>query len=266
MAKGAVKRRGKSGRKAAAAKKAGRDPEKFRDLLRRRLRQYQNVLGLFNAMRATAVAQERQSAKALAVVADQLDDILDGGREIRAMTTTQLRTLVDARAMASDIAAKIDAVLAAEGANGPNNPPPLPAGIVPQPGGDAAELAVIIILMMAQDGDQDLNEKMMQMQALMQAKLAIQAELNLLNEYLASLLVSSPPTLQNGASDITVQDIQSIVNSLQNTLDSDNEISEMTFMELQMLMDTRSKLLQTASDMEKAMSDTDMAIAGNIKQ
>jgi len=57
-----------------------------------------------------------------------------------------------------------------------------------------------------------------------------------------------------------------VVSTLQNVLDSDNEISEMTSMQLQMLMDTRAKLLQTASDMEKSMSDTDMAIVGNIKQ
>jgi len=51
-----------------------------------------------------------------------------------------------------------------------------------------------------------------------------------------------------------------------NNSDSDNEISEMSSMQLQMLMDARSKLLQTASDMEKSLSDTDMAIIGNIKQ
>jgi hypothetical protein len=36
----------------------------------------------------------------------------------------------------------------------------------------------------------------------------------------------------------------------------------MTSTQLQMLMDTRSKLLQTASDIEKSMSDTAMAIVG----
>jgi len=51
-----------------------------------------------------------------------------------------------------------------------------------------------------------------------------------------------------------------------NHLYSDNEISQMTSTQLQMLMDSRSKLLQTASNMEKSMSDTDMAIVGNIKQ
>jgi len=54
--------------------------------------------------------------------------------------------------------------------------------------------------------------------------------------------------------------------TLQNDLDSDNEISEMTSMQLQMLMDTRSKLLQTVSAIQKAMSDIEGAIAGNVKQ
>jgi len=31
-------------------------------------------------------------------------------------------------------------------------------------------------------------------------------------------------------------------------------------------MDTRTKLLQTASDIEKTKADTDSAIVGNIKQ
>ena len=57
-----------------------------------------------------------------------------------------------------------------------------------------------------------------------------------------------------------------IANALQNQLDSDIEISEMGSMELQMLMDMRSKLLQTASAIAKSMADTNEAIAGNIKQ
>lgn len=262
MAKTTVKRRGKPGRRAATAMNVARDLDTLRELLRRRLRQYQSILGLFTATRATVVARERQSAKALAVVADQLGDILDSGREIGALTAPRLQTLVAARAQASAIAARIGELMAAQGANGQNNPPPLPAGIVPQFGTDPAALAIIIVLMMVQDGDQDLNEKMAEAQALMQAKQAIRAELNQLAQDLAAL----QPILQDVASEITAQSIQSAVNVLQNDLDSDNEISEMTSMQLQMLMDARSKLLQTASDIEKSMSDTDMAIVGNIKQ
>jgi len=65
---------------------------------------------------------------------------------------------------------------------------------------------------------------------------------------------------------ITISSLQNAQSTLQNDLDSDNEISEMGSMQLQMLMDSRSKLLDTASDIEKTKSDTDNAISGNIKQ
>jgi hypothetical protein len=78
-------------------------------------------------------------------------------------------------------------------------------------------------------------------------------------------LLGNPGSATSGNS-VSLNNISAAISSLQNTLDADNEISEMGSMQLQMLMDTRSKLLQTASDMEKSMSDTDMAIVGNIKQ
>jgi hypothetical protein len=56
-----------------------------------------------------------------------------------------------------------------------------------------------------------------------------------------------------------------VQSGLQNALDSDNDLSEMASAMLQMLMDARSKLLQTVSGIEKGIGNTDMAIAGNIK-
>jgi hypothetical protein len=50
----------------------------------------------------------------------------------------------------------------------------------PYAGGDVAEMAVIIILMMVQDGDQDLQEQMLEAQAQMAAKQALRT---LINEY-----------------------------------------------------------------------------------
>lgn len=73
-----------------------------------------------------------------------------------------------------------------------------------------------------------------------------------------------PPTTASQL--MSVASLASVLNALQNDLDSDNEVSQMSSMQLQMLMDARSKLLQTASDIEKSNSDTAMAIAGNIKQ
>jgi len=261
MAKDAGKRRRKSGRRAAMPKNP-REFGKLLELLRRRRRQYQNALGLFNATRATVVAREWQSAKALAVIAEQLEDILHGDRDPGKLTAVQLQMLAGAQARASSIAARIGELLTAQGANGQNNPPPLPAGIVPPFGVDPAELAVIIILMMVQDSDQDLNEKMAEAEAQMQAKQALRALLDQFLQDMAALL----SMVESAAPGNIAQIIGSAISILQNDLDSDNEISEMTSMQLQMLMDARSKLLQTASDIEKSLSDTEMAIVGNIKQ
>ena len=63
----------------------------------------------------------------------------------------------------------------------------------------------------------------------------------------------------------TMSQLSAIQNELQNSLDSDNEISEMGSMQLQMLMDVRSKLLQTVSNIEKSTFDALQAIVGNIK-
>jgi hypothetical protein len=87
----------------------------------------------------------------------------------------------------------------------------------------------------------------------------------------AELLVSSgctgtPACTLAEAAIAFENNLQTVQNSLQDILDSENEISEMTSMQLQMLMDMRSKLLQTASNIEKSMSDADTAISGNIKQ
>jgi len=103
---------------------------------------------------------------------------------------------------------------------------------------DVAALSFLVILAMVQEGDSDLEQKTLQADA---------------------QPVACPPGT-------TAADVCTANLVLQNELDSENELSEMTSLQLQMLMDTRSKLLQTASDLEKSMSDTDMAILGNIKQ
>ncbi len=57
----------------------------------------------------------------------------------------------------------------------------------PYAGGDVAEMAVIIILMMVQDSDQDLQEQMLEAQAQMAAKQALRAILNQLNKFEAAV-------------------------------------------------------------------------------
>lgn len=64
---------------------------------------------------------------------------------------------------------------------------------------------------------------------------------------------------------VTGSSVANAVSTLQNDLDSDNEISEMTSMQLQMLMDTRSKLLQTLSNIMRTITETEEAIVQNLK-
>jgi hypothetical protein len=168
-------------------------------------------------------------------------------------------------------------------------------------GSEAAELAVLVVLEMIQDEDNDLEAQMIETEAQVATKQSLQAAANILSMDAGTLVSASAANtvdagtpVSAGATAIcaplrqdlaainralaegktpmqlpcpaTTSNVASAVTTLQNDLDSDNEVSEMTSMRLQMLMDMRSKLLQTASDMEKSLSDTDMAIVGNIKQ
>jgi hypothetical protein len=188
-------------------------------------------------------------------------------------------------------------------------------------GGDVADMAVIVILMMVQDGDDDLQEQMQEAQAQMQAKQALRAILSEMQQLQAKLAsepycICSPPpcatdneivctcslsplegetlatcsvpyqvgsscasdipidlnpettcTTPGGANTvgITSQQLTAVIAQLQDKLDSDNELSEQTMMQLQMLMDERSKLLQTASEIEKSKSDAEQSMVGNLK-
>ncbi len=57
----------------------------------------------------------------------------------------------------------------------------------PYAGGDVAEMAVVVILMMVQDSDQDLQEQMLEAEAQMAAKQALRAILNQLNKFEAAI-------------------------------------------------------------------------------
>lgn len=183
---------------------------------------------------------------------------------------------------------------------------PLPSPGSPQPGtgfvegADSADMTIIVILMMVQDGDEDLQVQMQEAEKQMQAKQALRALINDIQQLQAqlgsgagaiysaacqptcvcelkqdleaglTLPVSTPtevtcacvcvpdlqPETNQGGKNvgINVQQLAAVAAQLQDKLDSDNEISEETMMQLQMLMDERSRLLQLASDMEKSKS------------
>jgi hypothetical protein len=158
----------------------------------------------------------------------------------------------------------------------------------------AVEAMVLAVLMeAAQDADKDLQTQMQQMQALTKAKGQIRTVLNEMSQPMSALAGSDRsavcdsqfcrslpaklaainastanlphPSYLPVPSKVTAEDVANSQAALQNDLDSDNEISEMAQMRIQMLMDRRSKLLETASNIEKSMSDTDAAIVSNLK-
>lgn len=162
------------------------------------------------------------------------------------------------------------------------------------PGNMAIEAMVLAVMMeAAQNADNDLQAQMQQMQALTKAKEQIRAVLSEMSPTMSALAGSDRsavcesefcrslpaklaainaatanlphPSYLPVPAKVTAEDVANSQAALQNDLDSDNEISEMTQTQVQMLMDRRTKLLQTASDMEKSVSDTDAAIVSNLK-
>jgi hypothetical protein len=69
--------------------------------------------------------------------------------------------------------------------------------------GDAAELAVIVILMLVQDGDQDLQQQMQNAYAMMNEKQAIRNEQDILNNLLAEResLLQTASNIENPQND-----------------------------------------------------------------
>jgi hypothetical protein len=172
-----------------------------------------------------------------------------------------------------------------------------------QPGGnpDAAALALIVLVEAINNANQDLQQLMTAIQDQTAAKQALRNRINALNQQIAAnggqseigaqsslgapiQFGGTPSPTQvptdgapiaiggslvapaQGGGAVSTSTVGTAVTTLQNDLDSENEMSEMTSMRLQMLMDVRSKLLQTASEIEKSISDTDVAILRNIKQ
>ena len=63
----------------------------------------------------------------------------------------------------------------------------------------------------------------------------------------------------------TKADIDALLDTMKNDLDSMNEMGEMESLRLQMAMDRLSKMMSTLSNILKKISDTASAITQNIK-
>jgi len=158
---------------------------------------------------------------------------------------------------------------------------------------DVDAVVVIVMEQAAQDGEQDLQAQMQQMQAAMNEKQELRQLLDEMQQAMAQMQASaknaacktafcqSLPSRLDGLSrssaklphpihvqappNITGQQLSSLDAQLKQAADSLNDISEQDQLRLQMLMDARSKFLQTLSDIEKSQSDTQNAIVQNLK-
>jgi len=147
-------------------------------------------------------------------------------------------------------------------------------------GSDVAELAFLVIFEMVHDNDSDLQRQMLEAEAHMAAKQSIATTLNALEQSMGPAPLvegDANPNAECWTSNATLEELKmqlpchpttaevaAAVSTLRNDLDAENDLSETESIRLQMLMDTRSKLLQTASDMEESMSDAETAIVGNL--
>lgn len=160
-------------------------------------------------------------------------------------------------------------------------------------GADIEELAFIVLMQATNDQDNDLQEIMNEVQAQTKAKQFLREQMQIVNTDVANnarqpsnapcttpacqqlakqaseiarvTAQTKKPVQINGNRPITYGDLKSIQSNLQGSLDSMNEMSEMTSMRLQMAMDRRSKFVEALSNILKKMSDTSDAIVQNLK-
>jgi hypothetical protein len=160
-------------------------------------------------------------------------------------------------------------------------------------GGDIEELAFVVLMQATQDQDNDLQQIMNEVRAQTKAKQFLREQMQIVNTDVANsarqqsntpcttpacqqlakqaseiarlTAQTKKPVQINGNRPITYGDLKSIQSNLQGSLDSMNEMSEMTSMRLQMAMDRRSKFVETLSNILKKMSDTSDAIVANLK-
>ena len=154
-------------------------------------------------------------------------------------------------------------------------------------------LAFLILMQAAQNDESDLRSQMQQVQTINQQKQAlrqIQDDINQQTRAIAPTLRMRPcstpvcralpsrltavneataglakPTHLQAGSNLTYQQLDTILSDLKPSLDSMSEMSEMASMRLQMAMDRRSKFIETLSNIEKSINDTQSSIIGNLK-
>jgi hypothetical protein len=159
--------------------------------------------------------------------------------------------------------------------------------------GDINALVAIVMMQTLTDSEKDLQNMMSQMQTITDAKQKLRDLLSQTQAEIKSnettdakdtcqtaLCKSLPSTvgeissatanLQNPVRILvpakpTFADLRTLPAQFQTSLDSLNDISQAQQMKIQMLMDQRSKLIETMSNLMKSISDTQSTIIQNIK-
>jgi hypothetical protein len=161
------------------------------------------------------------------------------------------------------------------------------------PAADINAMVFAVLTEATQDQDADLQTMMNEMQAQTQAKQSLRDLLNAINQAIASAGkatgnakcltafcqalpakldgiaaetagMSKPVRLQ-APPNLTYAQLAALRSQLGNSLDSMNEMSEMTSMRLQMAMDRRSKFVEALSNLMKSVNDTSSVIISNMK-
>jgi hypothetical protein len=159
--------------------------------------------------------------------------------------------------------------------------------------GDINALVAIVMMQTLNDSEKDLQDMMSQMQKITNAKqqlrdLLMQTQLEIKSNEtldakamcqtaLCKSLPSSLGDISNATANfqkpvrisipakLTFADLRTLPAQFQTNLDSLNDISQAQQMKIQMLMDQRSKLIETMSNLMKTMADTNSAVIQNIK-
>jgi hypothetical protein len=91
---------------------------------------------------------------------------------------------------------------------------------------------------------------------------SLPAHLSALN---ASSGTAGHPMRLDAPANPSYEQLTALKSQVNGALDSMNDLSETQSLELQMAMDRRSKFLETLSNIEKTISDTDSSIVQNLK-
>jgi vacuolar-type H+-ATPase subunit I/STV1 len=147
-------------------------------------------------------------------------------------------------------------------------------------GMDVSEAAFIIMMSATKDMDDDVRLIMAEIKAMTAAKADLRERIKDLNEWIVDEMTrhESSRNIRNETIDSEPQHgvqcrpggqvaeiLKSIADGLQDNLDSMNELSEMTSLRLQNLMDRRSRYIETLSNIMKKVASTQDALAQNLK-